>query len=342
MSAYRSILPQRTRSIEPADLKAAPNLSVYVNNLPLSGSDEAGIDVWDRSIPFLPQTLLKLYEEAFETSIKVKIHFLNKNKEGASKDFLVLSVGRGCLPGQKIYSEDFSGRLIFLNGRTLDNDGSTFKVAPDSQGKGLGKAWLKSMVELLLALGDEDLKFQAGLENGAYTWARVGVPMDMAPQDAEARTNLSRMVIGRLEAVRPFLSPSDYHMARALSRFVAKDDINRLASMEAAVPHDVLDDLHQEDSSVYKRLTEFYALHPAVNDPKMLERTEKNHLSAAFHSAARQERELSLPRFLLSHAYWNARIDFSNACEMQTIGAYLGGWKTIMPTSRDHDPALQL
>lgn len=335
MSAYRSILPQRTRFIEPADFKAAPNLSVHPHSFSVPDSLEGELNVWNRMIPFLPKTLLNFYEGAFQRDVHVEVHFLNKHYGVPSANHFSINIDSS-------NGVDFQGNIRFMNGQKLADRGSSFNVDNNVRGNGIGKAWLKSVIELSLAFGDDALRFQAGDENGAYTWGKAGVPMDMSPEDAFKRTHLSRGVIGRLEAVRPFIPKADYHEARALARFVMKDDINRLAAMTTVVPTHVLDDLQKSGSDIQARLIEFYALHPCEEAPKYLADKDKIQLCAAFDGAAQQGRELSLPRFLLSCANWEARVDFSNAGEMQTIGAYLGGWKTIIPTSRDHDPALQL
>lgn len=334
MSAYRSILPQRTRPIEAADFRCASTLSVHAHSFAVPDSLDGELSAWNRTIPFLPKTLLKFYRDTFGTSVNLEVHFLAEYDELSTDDFFSLNVDSP--------DDSFFGSVKFLEGKKLENEGSSFEVQPSARGNGLGKAWLKSMVELALAMGNGDLKFQASSQNGAYTWGKAGVPMNMAPEQSNKRINLSRMVIGRLEAVRPFLSPSDYDLAKTLARFTAKDDINRLAAMDVIVPPFVLDDLREKDSSVCDRMMEFHTLHPSLTKPKFLVKSEKVLLPAAFEAAAKQGRQLSLPRFLLAFQTWEARIDFSNAGEMQTIGAYLGGWKTIMPTSRDHDPALQL
>lgn len=342
MSAYRSILPQRTRSIEAEDLKRAPRLSLYAYNPADLESLNGDVDAWNRMVPFLPETLQRLYEDSFQTEVKLEVHFLCRHEDTSVENFFAINVEPYCSSEKKFYHEDFFGSVKFMNGRKLEREGSSFEVAPNLRGQGLGKAWLKSMVELTLALGGDNLKFRASSENGAYTWGKAGVPMDMAPEYADGRINLSRMVIGRLEAVRPYLSSSEYGKARALSRFIMKDDVNRLAAMDTVVPPDVLDDLRKYDSSIHSRLMEYCALHLSPVKPKLWAASDKIHLTAAFESAEKQKKELSLPRFLLSGAAWDACVDFSNAGEMQTIGAYLGGWKTIMPKSRDRDLALQL
>lgn len=327
MSAYRSILPQRTRSIEAEDFRRELNLSVHANGFGFAGSGipDAELLLWNRMMRVSPAGLSRIYAEAFQRPINLEVHFLSKyNRQPVDTHF-----------GINVDGDDFFGSVKFLEGRKLESEGSSFEVNPDARGNGLGKAWLKSMVELTLVFGNEDLKFLAGSENGAYAWGKAGVPMNMAPEQSDKRTNLSRTVIRRLEAVRPFLSPADYSLARDLARFSMKDDINRLAAMTAVVPIAVLDDLRAKDSVICNRLAESYALRCSADG-------EKLYLVRAFEGAAKQGRELSLPRFLLSHTGWEARVDFSNAGEMQTIGAYLGGWKTIMPKSRDRDLALQL
>lgn len=302
MSAYRSTLPRRTRPIEAADFKRAGALIVHANSFSVPDSMDGELNVWDRTIPFLPQTVQKLYEDIFQTDINLEIHFLKEHDNKPVDGFFAVSVSS---PDDV----EFKGSVRFLHGRKLDQEGSSFEVVPKARGNGLGKAWLKSMVELTLAFGNEDLKFQAASENGSFTWGKAGVPMDMAPEKGEKRANLSKMVIGRLEAIRPYISSSDYHTARAMARFTMKHDINRLASMTAVVPVAVLEDLHKAESV----------------------EGQKPHLVRAFESAALQGRELSLPRFLLSYTGWDARIDFSKETEMETIGNYLGGWKTIEP-----------
>lgn len=334
MSAYQSTLPRRTRSIETADFKAAPNLTIHAHSFAAPDSLDGELSAWNRTIPFLPQTLLKFYKDTFGTNLNLEIHFLPYCEGLLTDDFFSLNV---VCP-----DDSFFGSVKFLQGQKLDSEGSSFEVQPAARGKGLGKAWLKSMVELTLAMGNEDLKFQASSENGAYTWGKAGVPMNMMPEQSHKRANLSRLVMGRLEAVRPFLSPDDYGVSRAFSRFVAKDDINRLAAMNAVVPHSVLDDLRTNDSSVCDRMMEFHTLHPGLTKPKFLVKSDRILLPAAFEAAARQGKELSLPRFLLASQTWEARIDFNDLENMQTIGAYLGGWKTIAPAHLDNNPALEL
>lgn len=324
MSAYQSTLPRRTRPIEAADFKRASALSVHPHSFAVPNSIEAELSLWNRMIPFLPKTLLTFYEEAFRTSVDVEVHFLNKHCGTPSPEYFSLHV-------DSANSIDFFGNVCFMNGRKLVDRGSSIRVDNDARGKGLGKTWLKSIVELSLAFGDEELRFQASDENGAYSWAKAGAFMDMALEDAFKRTYLSQKVIGRLEAVRPFIPSGDYHKARALARFTGKDDINRLAAMTTIVPAEVFGDLQSSESQIRKRLIEFYARLSVKEQPEFLATVDNGQLCTAFYGAAHQKRELSLPRFLLSCTSWEARIDFTDEKQMWELGTYLGGWKTIEP-----------
>lgn len=335
MSAYRSTLPKRSRPIEAADFKRAPNLSVHANSFAVPDSMDGELNAWNRSIPFLPQTVMKLYEDSFQTEVHAEIHFISRHDGEPVDDLFSLNIAS---PND----EDFTGSVKFLHGQKVQDEGSSFQVMPEGRGKGLGKAWLKSMVELTLGFGNDDLWFDAGDENGAYTWARAGIPMRMAPESAIKRTHLSMMVIGRLEAIRPMLSPADYHFARAMARFVMKDDVNRLAEMTAVVPVAVYDDLQKRDSDVCRRMAEFYALHPAIPSPLSTAMGDKSHLLTAFEYAVSQKGEISVPRYLLANLSWEARIDFSDAHVMQKVGAYLGGWNTIRPDAARPVQAFQL
>ena len=67
-------------------------------------------------------------------------------------------------------------RTHHVGSKTVEHD--LFRLEPEAQGTGLGTAYLKNSVEVYKAAGLSKITTEAALQNGGYTWARLGFVPD--------------------------------------------------------------------------------------------------------------------------------------------------------------------
>lgn len=323
MSAYRSTLAKRTRPVDQTDFEAVPYLTLgpkvseYLK-------DGLFLGDWDRLVPFLPQDLYRFSKDIFRADVKTEVWFLK--------------VLEPCLPDKvaikfsDLAERSFSCSFSYENGLYENPEEAHIFVEPKARGRGFGKAWLQFLTELSVALDQEKIYFTAGNENGGYTWAKAGVGLDIQPDNLLMRQTLSERLIGRLEAVKDFIPSPVYGRARSYSRALDKKDLCAIADIDYALPDEACDAICKELGRIHDNFVSFYQTNNINGEkPVVVALGERFHVAEAFHAAQGQGKQLSLARYLLSHTIWDAVVDLQDEQQMQRIGAYVGGWKTIEP-----------
>lgn len=313
---YRSILDKRERPVEAEDFADVPALmfNQYVADERMG---QESLILWNRYIPYQPFEIYDLLTG------------------GYGRDDLLLKVNAyesGLIEFQIDHGreESFVSRIAFKMGKTPRVEGTKIEVARDCQGQGVGRICLRNQMELAGALGFEEFTFEAGLEGGGYTWAKMGANIDRNPQRhpdyAVTDAYLSQSLLARLEAARPYLSRSDYGEARALCRITNSDDLVRLSDMgDVRVPKDVLDVSNERIHAF------FTSIEGDTHNCLVRIREEQHRIVQIFNDASYEETysSLSLPRYLQKWTSWPAVIDFSNDRQMQRIEDYVGGLWTM-------------
>ncbi|PZO86481.1 MAG: hypothetical protein DI626_06465 [Micavibrio aeruginosavorus] len=280
---------------------------------------QSWVDVWNEFVPVEPAEVHAVFSRNFTGEVSAMAEI--------DRDCITLHVE----PAEK---ERFSASCEFLFGGTerMREAGSSLIVQEKLRGNGIGKEWLKSLVEISVALDKESFNFQAGSVNGAYSWARMDVHVNMSAQLGPQRELQSRRMLARVDALKDFLPAADYRIARALCRMTDREDVARLARYEVPLSEDVGEVLKQANSPIYQKLEKFYEDHPSsAFEKKATAHGERYAMMQAFETAAAQGREPTLARCVLAGGMYPAVVNFSNAAQMEKIGKRVGGWTNIRP-----------
>jgi len=283
----------------------------YISEVALAG--------WNRHIPFMPAAICGVFDNNFSCGIRLEINF-------RPAGFGII------LNGREKGRFDGSAHIDTDDLHSGAEDKSSLNVAPAYQGQGIGKGWIKSRVELSHALGQSRFAFNAGLGNGAYTWPRARAELDLSPIYAEERQFQSHRMMARIDSLRECFTLADYNQMRPFCRLLDRQDPVRLAECDAVVPAHVKDDLQNPDSEIYMALTDFFKNNPLKGEkPWNSAATERRAMIDAFTMAAYQKKPLTLGRVVLSGMVLHLDIDYNCKPQMEQVGAYLGGWRTIEP-----------
>ncbi len=290
MNAYRSMLPQKTRPVEQSDFIDLEGCLLLDGRRPSEGFFSNTLDRWDDQIPFYPKDIVKLLSNNFADNVGVNISLLGRQFE---------------LKVHSMVSPSFSSSVLI---KQRDVEKFEINVSPMCQSKGIGRRLMASVMELSIALGHKNLNFYAGLSNGCYTWSKMGAHIDMSYRTEESRDTLFHEIISRLEVLKNTILPADvYQEALSYAYLSKKDDLHNLAKMTAIVSEDVFND------ALYKQA---YPTTPVT-------------LKTCFQRCVEQGTQFTLGRYLLSGGHIPVVIDYADIAQMESIGNYLGGWKTI-------------
>ncbi len=309
---YRSTLTSRKQSIDAAVFAEAPKL--YYNYCTAAQQDAHNLAIWDQYISYTPKQIYDLITgpygiEGMEVGVNVDDEGIFRYK--ISKNEIT----------------PFKADAVFALGDERKVSDNEINVDQTAQGQGIGKAWLKSMVELSAAFGFEQFNFAAGLNNGGYSWAKAGAYLDRDRSrvyDLEQRLSfLQETITARLETVKPYINKWDCTRAEIYARLVNADDLVRISNMGSiTVPKEALD-------SAETILQHAFSSMDAFNKPDVRVSDQMSKLKSVFHGAANGSEEVSLSRYLLAGTSWMGVVDFKNKTQMKYIEDYVGPWKTI-------------
>lgn len=307
--AYVSQLAPPERRIIQDDFAGIENL-VVGKVAAQNGVAHHNVKFWNRHIAAMPADICSVLRGHFGCAVALDLSLQNDRAIDVNM--------------RPVEGEDFRSLLAVDIGAPPVFHDSEIDILPPAQGNGIGRAWLRAMVEFSAALGFPHFRFSAGLENGGYVWGRAGVNIDYKAAEHRTLEHLSRQLIGRLDALRPALPPSTYHRARALSRLVAKEDMASLAAMD--VPVDTMD-----GQALTHGFQAFYKDNASVLGLAETVETEVDKLTRCFARAGQMGQPATLGQLLLARVSWKAIVDFADTAQMESIGRYVGGWDTIAP-----------
>lgn len=324
---YLSTLTPRQRDISRADFSDAPDL--YFNYRAAHEQDDNALILWNRYIDHTPRQIYDTLTGDYgihNMPIGVTVNDAGKFK------FIIL----------KDHDIPFESKAEFDLGTNRDILGNEIKVAPFAQGQGIGRTWLRNIVELSAAFGFKEFHFEAGLGNGGYTWAKAGAHLDRDrsrfPLHHLEERFLSETMMARLDVAKPYLDFADYGWARALCRLTNKDDIVKIAEMgDITVPRGAVKNALPVLQTFFGGL----AHRPSEANADVRARDQATRLGIAFCDAAGGLHDhVSLPRFLQTESIWHAVINLADDRQMEKVGEYTGGWRTLKPVKTIRDQRL--
>ena len=315
MTVYRTTLPPRIRPVDTHDFAAFAD-DISFGHVPVKdGIASDALDFWNKNIPYYPSDIFHLVSRNFPQKLVINFSYYK------NEDMLEISYRQRADRG---FTASFSVQCHPVK----EHVDCHITVEDDFQGQGYGKGWLRTAIELSLALGHPDFKFDAGSDNGAYTWGRLGVSLDMDYDHRHFIAALSDQSIRRLDAAKEFIPTQIFERVRSLCDLKDKDDLVRLTSVffDVSLPHNIL-----SYPAVGRRLAGHFNNAPSILAHGVCKNVgeERRAIHAAFESACAQNKALSLPRYLLAKGYWPAIVDFSDNVQMKNIGDNIGGWHTI-------------
>lgn len=315
---YLSTLTQRRQDTRRADFAAAPNL--YFNHCASYELERESIALWNEYIPFTPHQIYDVLVGGY--GIDDMPIAVNLDKDGKFK-FHILKDG----------DVPFSSTAEFNIGTTPDIVSNQINVDPSAQGQGIGRTWLRSMVELSTAFGFSEFHFEAGLQSGGHAWARAGAYLDRDmsryPLHRIEERYLSENMLARLDLAKPHIDRMTHGWARVLCQLTNKDDIVKVGDIGSiTVPSSVLDDAEPTMTKFYEGLSS----QPNAAVAVVRAQEEANRLQRVFEDSSGGFHEhVSLSRYLQAASVWHAVVNMADDRQMERVGEYVGGWRNVAP-----------
>ena len=316
---YRSVLDQRLEPIDPQAFEAAPNL-VFNHYAAGEKADEYSLGLWDRLVPYTPEQIYNLFAGGYD-------------QDNIVVDIKAFETGKVTFEIEHDEDAAFISRLQLNLGVKTQVYSSKVVVDPDSQGQGIGRMSMRNWIETAAAFGFPEFSFDAAMDDGGYVWAKMGAHLDRnierQPFYEDEEEALSRSLNARLEAARPFIEQASYEQARVLCQIRKPDDLVRLSAMgDILVPREAVDEAMSAVPQFFMNV---------LNDTRECARAVKAelaNLSSVFHNVGQGACEyVSLPAFLKKKTVWAGVVDFADVAQMERVGDYLCGWRTMEPVT---------
>lgn len=310
---YHSILGHREQRISARDFQNAPHL-VFNHYAADQKPDDYALGLWERFVPFTPRQVYDLFASDYEQEDVV----VNLNAFESGK--LLFEINE---------ENQFLSRLEIRTGDAPAIIKSRIVVEPEAQGKGTGRNSMRNWMETTAAFGFSEFYFDASMHDGGNVWASMGAHLDRdKTRERFFEINekiLSQSLCARLAAVQPFISEEAFEKARSLCQLTRADDLVSLSSMnDIAVSREVMFDAPS-------LIAEFFEKH--IADPAICARNvrkELGNLSLIFENEGRGDlNQVSLPAYLRRETSWPAVVDFSDDAQMEQVGHYVYGWRTL-------------
>lgn len=221
----------------------------------------------------------------------------------------------------QVQVDERHGGVLSVNENDVMSDSRQFDLAEgivypgmmivSAQERGLGTHAMANYINFFSACGVGSLKIGAGLDAGAYTWARFGALPD-DPRDYNIWDN----VIPRYRAIRPALSDKDRHELDAVVADRSPESVWRVADVRTDVGF-ILHDVFQrdamgshEDHVILKNVS------LAFNRCDVGKRVTKAGMECG---------DMPMGQYLLAGASWDGHIDISNpdSAQMKRVSQYV-------------------
>lgn len=339
MPAYQSSYRKDYTAPTTEDFRDAPRIELSLEGgepLPRAkwGSE------WKKKFAFTPLQIQEMLTRGYDLNIYLQIRMWGKHAQimfyngNASTNFAEIDY--------VVASKEDS--YIYISKIDLDDD---------LRGRGIGKNFMRNMIEFDMAMGSRELRFVAGYENGAYSWASMGARMNTDKFYSGIRMESVETMQLRLQMIKDILPSRIFDGAMRLSYMngvndpmhIARDFRHVVLPRELAPPPMSIDMLKNSDGGFFTGAL-YRHLSKLEDQPKeLLKRMGKEAagIRYAFESAAMQGQDgLSLPRYMLTATRWPAIVSYDDRPHMDKIGAWLGGWKTIGPVQDQPERMLEV
>lgn len=278
MAYAENSAPLRTKSVGVRQFAAMKGQLRLVFN---KEARAEAVRAWNNYVPLSPKTAFEMLTRELPQGTQVEFRRMDIHGGGYLKIFK--------------YDEENGGDLL-SDLRDFDllarEAGMGFvEVAPQAQGRGLGRRLMRNQIEFFHACGVRRFNIYASNNNGGYTWARMGF-LPQEPAEEDSYSGVRRKVEGELAVLAPVIGRRWGARVRDLLRFEKETDLWALADLD-------LD------------------LAPLVGARK------------DFRGMVRAGEALPLGRVLLSGTDWDGTLDLRDARQMARVEKYCGGFAFI-------------
>jgi len=281
--------------------RVAGKLSYLFNSRSHDDGDAEKIALWNRFIPLSPAHAAKILRRDLPPETVLEMT-LDDDGQG---DILLYA------PDMFNDDGDFD-----LEEKTLD--AGLVRVLDGHKGKGYGRTLFRNQVEFFYNCGVRMFEISASLDNGGYTWARVGfLPDDVT--DDYFQDNVIAPARESLDVLRPLLSKAEYKEIEKHLDFKNREDIWHIADTKI---------------DLSKRLKKVF--NEAAADTKEVQKLTDS-LQYHFHKDVYRYMEqqaasggaVNIGRLLLTGTQWEGSLDMTSRKQMQRMADYTGGFKYI-------------
>ena len=295
--------PRRDIDVRARDFKELKGKLTLDFNTQSKAPEKAAVRAWNSYIPLSPRTVFNMLTRDLPRGTTVKIDDFDETGHGN------LSIECETPAGNELLSDSRD----FHFGEREAGQGNV-SVRHSKQGRGLGRRLMRNQIEFLHACRVKRFNIYAGLDNGGYTWARVG----FLPRDVKSdsfRRHVIDKVESRLAMLRPLLDKATLEQTGRRLKFRRRADIWGLSDIETdLVP-------------LLARAFEGAGRKAPLSESER--RIIAYHFQADYNEAVRRGRPLPLGRVLLTGTSWEGTLDLDSRRQMKRVGAYCGGWKYI-------------
>lgn len=177
----------------------------------------------------------------------------------------------------------------------------------DLKGCNTGKRIFRNYVELGVHLQLYGFIVYAADDNGAYVWAKAGVPL-LEESDFACHDDLRKILTERLKAIRDFIDPEVYSKVENLIKLESIYDINAIADLDVVI-----------SQGIYFRHT----------DGDIINDAEEERLRHLIEFCTDNNKDFTLARYLLNGASCRGYLNFCDDIAMPRIEKYVDGFNTI-------------
>lgn len=271
------------------------------------------LDFWNLNIPLSPQDFYNIMTAGLPARTQVVLSYFAGVSLTTNTTISVSAAN----------SSDFDDSRQIDFKRGIISTGN-IEVDEACQGQGIGRRLIANYIELGKALGLNFFEAKAGNLNGAYTWAKFGIYLDMDDKLSANRAGLSATCLDRLDNLEGLIPAALLVKAKSFICLSDPEDITKIA------------DLDFDLFSVEQIWDEGDNSNPLKALFKNCVEEEQEKEQCRVRAAAKYCRDKKIPftlgRYLLAGQSWDGIIDFKNVAQMERVEKYIGGWK--FPSTR--------
>ncbi len=210
-------------------------------------------------------------------------------------------------------------------------DPGEMRIDARHQGQRIGSTILRNYIQLGHVIPNIDFFYiKAGLGNGAYSWARAGVPMMFSKETPQKITGNVKL---RVLALKNFIDSKVFDVVLKLAKFDSTYDIVDIAKLDFEIDLSLIPDSEHDQDSPYSQayIDSCVSLNYTNDEIKLLLKNEIIRLKELKKYCLNSGVKLTLGKFLLTGDKYQGLIEFKDPITMHNIDKYVGGFSKLEP-----------